>query len=131
PSPLRPRRRRNSRSGGPGRTREAGRRVGTGSTTETQGQVGQSVAQLGVGPSPVAQLMRDRSLRLAAALAVAIAIPVALLFYFQFRAIEDLGRSSTVVLQQLSQETAVTLHKDIEDSLKSPYINVLIRITQV
>src|SRR4051812_24146756 len=75
--------------------------------------------------------MRDRSLRLAAALAVAIAIPVALLFYFQFRAIEDLGRSSTVVLQQLSQETAATLHKDIEDSLKSPYINVLIRITQV
>jgi signal transduction histidine kinase len=75
--------------------------------------------------------MRDRSLRLATGLAVAVAIPVAVLFYFQFRAIEDLGRSSTVVLQQLSQETADSLLKDIEDSLKSPYINVLIRITQV
>jgi signal transduction histidine kinase len=75
-------------------------------------------------------MMRDRSLRLAAGLAVAIAIPVAVLFYFQFRAIEDLGHSSTVVLQQLSQETANTLHKDVEDSLKSPYINVLIRIIQ-
>ena len=74
--------------------------------------------------------MRDRSLRLAAGLAVAIAIPVAVLFYFQFRAIEDLGHSSTVVLQQLSQETANSLHQDVEDSLKSPYINVLIRIIQ-
>src|SRR4051812_15339710 len=84
----------------------------------------------GVGPSVIARLVRDRSLRLAAGLAVAIAIPVAVLFYFQFRSIEDLGRSSTVVLQQLSQETANGLIKDVEDSLKSPYVNVLIRIIQ-
>jgi len=84
----------------------------------------------GVGPSAVAHLLRDRSLRLAAGLAVAVAIPVAVLFYFQFRSIEDLGRSSTVVLKQLSQETANGLVKDIQDSLKAPYINVLLRITQ-
>ena len=60
----------------------------------------------GVGPSLVGQLIRDRSLRLAGGLAIAVAIPVAVLFYFQFRSIDDLGRSSAVVLRQLSQETA-------------------------
>jgi len=84
----------------------------------------------GVGPSAVAHFLRDRSLRLAAGLAVAVAIPVAVLFYFQFRSIEDLGRSSTVVLKQLSQETSNGLVKDIQDALKAPYINVLLRITQ-
>jgi signal transduction histidine kinase len=84
----------------------------------------------GVGPAGVGQLMRDRSLRLAAALAVAIAIPVAVLFYFQFRAIEDLGRSSAVVLRQLSQETANRLVREVQDSLKAPQINVLLGIPQ-
>jgi signal transduction histidine kinase len=84
----------------------------------------------GVGPSVVGQLVRDRSLRLAAGLAIAVAIPVAVLFYFQFRSIADLGRSSTVVLRQLSQETADGLIKDIEDALKAPYINVMLRIGQ-
>jgi signal transduction histidine kinase len=84
----------------------------------------------GVGPSVVGQLVRDRSLRLAAALAVAVAIPVAFLFYFQFRAIEDLGQSSAVVLRQLSQETANRLVKDVQDELKAPQINVLLGITQ-
>ena len=84
----------------------------------------------GVGPSVVGQLVRDRSLRLAAALAVAVAIPVAFLFYFQFRAIEDLGQSSAVVLRQLSQETANRLVKDVQDALKAPQINVLLGITQ-
>jgi signal transduction histidine kinase len=84
----------------------------------------------GVGPSAVAHMLRDRSLRLATGLAVAIAIPVAVLFYFQFRAIEDLGRSSTVVLRQLSEETANRLVKDIQDALKAPQINVLLGITQ-
>jgi signal transduction histidine kinase len=84
----------------------------------------------GVGPSVVNHLVRDRSLRLATALAVAVAIPVAVLFYFQFRSIEDLGRSTAVVLKQLSQETANGLVKDIQDALKAPYINVLLRITQ-
>ena len=84
----------------------------------------------GVGPSVVGHLVRDRSLRLAAGLAIAVAIPVAVLFYFQFRSIADLGRSSTVVLRQLSQETADGLIKDVEDALKAPYINVMLRIGQ-
>src|SRR5438105_11803229 len=84
----------------------------------------------GVGPSSVAHMLRDRSLRLAAGLAVAVAIPVAVLFYFQFRSIEDLGRSSTVVLKQLSQETANGVVQDVQDALKAPQINVLLGITQ-
>src|SRR5438309_3332702 len=84
----------------------------------------------GVGPSAVARLLRDRSLRLAAGLAIAVAIPVAVLFYFQFRAIEDLGQSSTVVLRQLSQETANRLVEDVTNALKAPQINVLLGITQ-
>jgi len=84
----------------------------------------------GVGPSVFTQMLRDRSLRLAAGLAVAVAIPVAVLFYFQFRSIEDLGRSSTVVLKQLSQETADGITRDVEDALKAPYINVLLRTPQ-
>jgi len=84
----------------------------------------------GVGPSVVGQLVRDRSLRLAAALAVAVAIPVAVLFYFQFRSIEDLGQSSAVVLRQLSHETANRLAMDLQDALKAPQINVLLGISQ-
>jgi signal transduction histidine kinase len=84
----------------------------------------------GVGPSVVGHLVRDRSLRLSAGLAVAVAIPVAVLFYFQFRSIADLGRSSTVVLRQLSQETADGLTKSIEDTLKKPYINTMLGVPQ-
>src|SRR5450756_1244191 len=84
----------------------------------------------GVGPSVVGHLVRDRSLRLAAGLAIAVAIPVAVLFYFQFRSIADLGRSSAVVLRQLSQETADGLTKNIKDTLKAPYINVGLRVGQ-
>src|SRR5262245_33538152 len=84
----------------------------------------------GVGTSVVGQLVRDRSLRLAAALAVAVAILVAVLFYFQFRSIEDLGQSSGVVLRQLSHETANRLAMDLQDALKAPQINVLLGISQ-
>ena len=84
----------------------------------------------GVGPSLFGQLIRDRSLRLAGGLAIAVAIPVAVLFYFQFRSIGDLGRSSAVVLRQLSQETADGVTGEIEDALKAPYINVLLRTPQ-
>jgi signal transduction histidine kinase len=84
----------------------------------------------GVGPSLVGQLTRDRSLRLAGGLAIAVAIPVGVLFYFQFRSINDLGRSSAVVLRQLSQETADGVTGEIEDALKAPYINVLLRTPQ-
>jgi signal transduction histidine kinase len=84
----------------------------------------------GVGPSVVGRLVRDRSLRLAAGLAVAVAIPVAVLFYFQFRSIADLGRSSAVVLRQLSQETADGLTNSIESALKLPYINTMLGVPQ-
>jgi len=84
----------------------------------------------GVGPSFLGHLLRDRSLRLAIGLAVAVTIPVAVLFYFQFRSIRDLGRSSAVVLRQLSQESAEGITGEIEDALKKPYINVLLRTPQ-
>jgi len=84
----------------------------------------------GVGPSIIGQLTRDRSLRLATALAVAVAIPVAILFYFQFRSISALSRSSAVVLRQLSQETADGVAQSLQDALKAPYINVLLRVPQ-
>ena len=84
----------------------------------------------GVGPTSMGTFMRDHSVRLAAGLAIAVAIPVAILFYFQFRYISDLGESSAVVLRQLSEETADGLIKSIEDALKAPQINVLLRITQ-
>lgn len=84
----------------------------------------------GVGPSTVGQLVRDRSLRLAAGLAVAVAIPVSILFYFQFRSISALSQSSAVVLRQLSQETANGLAVNLQDALKAPYINVALRVSQ-
>lgn len=87
-------------------------------------------AERAVSSSTVAHLMRDRSLRLAAGLAVAVAIPVAVLFYFQFQSLEDLGKSSGVVLRQLSQETADGLAKSIDEALKAPFVGVLLRITQ-
>src|SRR6266511_3545450 len=84
----------------------------------------------GIGPAIIGQLTRDRSLRLATALAVAVAIPVAVLFYFQFKSISDLGQSSAVVLRQLSQETADGVAQSLQDALKAPYINVLLRVPQ-
>jgi signal transduction histidine kinase len=74
--------------------------------------------------------LRDRSVRLAAGLTIAVAIPVAVLFYFQFRSLRDLGESSAIVLRQLSQETADDIANAIDDALKAPHINVLLRITQ-
>ena len=76
------------------------------------------------------QLLRDRSLRLAGGLAVAVAIPVAILFYFQFRSLSDLGQSSTVVLRQLSQETADAVTKSLQDALRAPRTDVLLKIGQ-
>ena len=83
-----------------------------------------------IGPSVVNQLVRDRSLRLATALAVAVAIPAALLLYFQFRSISALSRSSAVILRQLSQETAGGVTQSLQDALKAPYINVMLRVSQ-
>jgi signal transduction histidine kinase len=76
------------------------------------------------------QIVRDRSLRLSVGLAVGVAIPVAILFYFQFRSLSDLGKSSTVVLRQLSQETADGTRKTIQDALRAPRTDVLLKITQ-
>src|SRR5262249_34242783 len=47
-----------------------------------------------------------------------------------FRSLSALGRSSTVVLQQLSQETADGVTKTLQDSLRNPRIDVLIKILQ-
>jgi signal transduction histidine kinase len=83
-----------------------------------------------VGPSALGPILRDRSLKLAVGLAVAVAIPVAVLFYFQFRSLSDLGRSSAVVLKQLSKETADGVTRSVSDALKQPYINALLRVPQ-
>jgi signal transduction histidine kinase len=87
-------------------------------------------AKTGIGPAVAGQWLRNRSFRLAAGQAIAVAIPVAVLFYFQFRSLSDLGRSSAVVLRQLSQETIDTVSDDIDVALKAPHINLLLRITQ-
>ncbi len=84
----------------------------------------------GVGPSVVGRLVRDRSVRLAAGLAITVAIPVAIMFYFQFRSLSDLGRASAVVLRQLSQETADAVTKDLQDALRMPRTEVLLKIFQ-
>jgi hypothetical protein len=84
----------------------------------------------GVGPSAVNQLFRDRSLRLATLLAVGIGIPVAILFYFQFRSLSDLGQASSVVLRQMSLETADAVTKELQDSLHAPRTDVLLKIFQ-
>ena len=76
------------------------------------------------------QIVRDRSLRLSVGLAVGVAIPVAILFYFQFRSLSDLGQSSTVVLRQLSQETADGMTKTLQDALRAPRTDVLLKIGQ-
>jgi signal transduction histidine kinase len=89
-----------------------------------------AAVERGVGPSALGPILRDRSIRLAVGLAVAVAIPVAVLFYFQFRSLSDLGRSSAVVLKQLSKETADGVTKSVSDTLKQPYINALLRIPQ-
>ena len=76
------------------------------------------------------EFLKDRSVRFAAGLTVAIAIPVAVLFYFQFRSISALSQSSAVVLRQLSQETANGLTQGLQDSLRAPYIHVMLRVSQ-
>jgi signal transduction histidine kinase len=76
------------------------------------------------------QVFFDRGLRLAAGLAIVVAIPMAVLFYFQFKSLDDLEKTSEVVLRQLSSDTAESLTRSVEDYLKRPHISVLLRITQ-
>ena len=78
----------------------------------------------------IERLMHDRSARLAAGLAIAVAIPVAILFYFQVRSISALSQTSAVVLSRLSEETADATTKALTESLRRPYIDVLLRIGQ-
>jgi signal transduction histidine kinase len=72
-------------------------------------------------------LMHDRGVRFAAGLAVVVAIPVAVLFYFQFRALDDLAETSAIVLRQLSRDTAESLAREIEERLRRPHIDLLLR----
>jgi signal transduction histidine kinase len=78
----------------------------------------------------LSQLLHDRSLRLAAGLAVAVAIPVAVLFYFQFRSLNAIEETSSVVLRQLSADSADSLTRNVGDELKAPYIGVMLRVFQ-
>ena len=75
-------------------------------------------------------LVNDRSLRLAAGLAVAVAIPVAVLFYFQFRSLNAIEETSSVVLRQLSADSADSLTRNVDEELKAPYIGVMLRVFQ-
>lgn len=84
----------------------------------------------GTRPSPAWRLMNDRAMRLAVGLAIVVAIPMAVLFYFQFRSLNDIEKTSAVVLRQLSSDTAESLTKSVEDYLKRPHISVLLRIPQ-
>ena len=79
---------------------------------------------------PAWQLWHDRGIRLAAGLAVVVAIPMAVLFYFQFRSLNDIEKTSTTVLRRLSSDTADSLVETVEGYLKRPYFNVLLRVPQ-
>ena len=78
-------------------------------------------------PSAFSHLLHDRGVRFAAGLAIVVAIPVAVLFYFQFKALDDIGETSAVVLRQLSRDTADTLARDITEAFKRPHIDLLLR----
>ena len=82
----------------------------------------------GTQSNTVVHFFHDRGVRLAAGLAVVVAIPMAVLFYFQFKSLRDIEKTSTVVLRQLSSETADSLTRATEDYLKRPHISVLLRI---
>ncbi len=63
-------------------------------------------------------------------LAVVVAIPVAVLFYFQFRSLNALEETSAVVLRQLSGDTSGRLAVEIDEALKRPHIDILLRTQQ-
>jgi signal transduction histidine kinase len=78
-------------------------------------------------PRSFNHLLHDRGVRFAAGLAIVVAIPVAVLFYFQFKSLDDIEETSAVVLRQLSRDTADSLTREIEESLKRPHIDLLLR----
>ncbi len=69
-------------------------------------------------------------MRFAVGLAVVVAIPVAVLFYFQFRSLNALEETSAVVLRQLSGDTSGRLAVEIDDALKRPHIDMLLKTQQ-
>jgi len=69
-------------------------------------------------------------MRLAAGLAIVVAIPMAVLFYFQFRSLNDIEKTSTIVLRQLSSDTADSLVETVEAYLNRPYFDVILRVPQ-
>jgi signal transduction histidine kinase len=79
-------------------------------------------------PNAMTHLFHDRAVRFAAGLAIVVAIPVAVLFYFQFRSLSDIEETSAVVLRQLSGDTADVLAKSIDEALKRPHIEVILRV---
>ena len=81
-------------------------------------------------PSPFAHLLHDRGVRFAAGIAVVVAIPVAVLFFFQFRSLVNIEETSAVVLRQLSRDNAESLAREIEENLKRPHIDLLLRPAQ-
>jgi signal transduction histidine kinase len=82
-------------------------------------------------PSTISHVFHDRGIRFAAGLAIVVAIPMAVLFYFQFRSLNDLEKTSAVVLRQLSGDTADVLAKAIEQTLKTPHIDVILRTQSI
>jgi signal transduction histidine kinase len=78
-------------------------------------------------PSSFSHLLHDRGVRFAAGLAVVVAIPVAVLFYFQFKSLDDIEETSAVVLRQLSRDTVDSVTREIEEALKRPHIDLLLR----
>jgi signal transduction histidine kinase len=84
----------------------------------------------GTRPHPAWQVWHDRGIRLAVGLAIVVAIPMAVLFYFQFRSLHDIEKTSTIVLRQLSSDTADSLVETVEAYLNRPYFNVILRVPQ-
>lgn len=84
----------------------------------------------GTSPRPGWHLLHDRAMRLAVGLAIVVAIPMAVLFYFQFRSLNDIEKTSTIVLRQLSSDTADSLTETVEAYLQQPYFGVILRVPQ-
>jgi signal transduction histidine kinase len=81
----------------------------------------------GTRPNSLRHWLHDRGVRFGVGLAVVVAIPVAVLFYFQFRSLSDLEATSSIVLRQLSRDTADSVAAEIESALKRPHIDILLR----
>jgi len=72
-------------------------------------------------PTPVLRkVLRNRSFRFAAGFAVAVVVPVAVLVYVQLGAVRDLERTSVLVLEALSRQTADAIAKAIEQDFEQP-----------